>query len=459
MAAGRVDLSVPMMVACFVLSTLGVVVSEAADRPNRSTQSDMAAGRMMDSIFELKQQNPRPRVANRRPSRGRSAAGRPSLQGKLVNNPDQSDGTPPYALVDRYGGVLRYVEPVSHIDLSLHIGKTVGVRRDTGDTLLASQLALSAGGGSRARSGGVQLVNFEETIAPGVVVDGPVVMHEGYAPGGQEPIYLDEGLNFSGCPDCGSRVGCGNYVGCGSACRVGHRRCLGGYFGYELTVLQPAISEATLQDSGDSFKNEFGFGHRFTLGYDGGNGLGVRTRYWFYNHEQKFQNAASGVVDLRMDTFDLEFTLDEQLRSWDMMVSGGIRYGRAGLENPTTKLIVIGPAEYRFEGVGPTVSFEAARCFGRSGIYLIGNLRASLLLGKFHNLEGDAGTTVDGETVTVLENQLGIGFSRELSRATLNFRTVWETQVWMNEVWGDDVYGFASNLTFSGPTTSVEVRF
>ncbi len=61
---------------------------------------------------------------------------------RLIQNPDQTDGAPPYALTDQTGTVQRYVEPVDGIDLSSHVGQIVTVRHDTGSTLLASQLEL-----------------------------------------------------------------------------------------------------------------------------------------------------------------------------------------------------------------------------------------------------------------------------------------------------------------------------
>jgi hypothetical protein len=61
---------------------------------------------------------------------------------QLIANPDQSDGTPPFALADQSGVIQRYVEPVPGIDLAAHVGQVVVVRHDTGPTLLASQLDL-----------------------------------------------------------------------------------------------------------------------------------------------------------------------------------------------------------------------------------------------------------------------------------------------------------------------------
>ena len=441
--------------------------SLAADRPNRATQPDQAVGQMVDSLFEFEKQ-PAPRVQSQPRSRTRRFASRTtSLQGKLVRNPDQNDGTPPFALIDRYGGVLRYIEPVSHIDLQPYLGKTVGVRRDTGDTLLASQLALNPVRTS-SYSGGVQLANFEETIAPGEVVESPVVMHGGgeYLPGGHEPIYLDDGLNFGGCPDCGS------YVGCGSYCRSRRRRCHGGYFGYQLTMLRPFVSGAIgFLPAGTpaTFEDKVGFGHRFTLGYDGGHGLGARIRYWFYNHGHGFTIPVAAAADynsslnLDMDVADLEFTLDERLKNWEMILAGGFRYGRIGLREPE----LIGNSQMYFEGAGPTVALEAIRACGPYGFYLVGNFRASLLLGDWYNYmvirefdnNGNDTYRIQDEAFTVLENQLGIGYTRRMQRASLTFRTVWETQFWLNDLLSDAITGLGTNVAFSGPTVSAELRF
>ena len=61
---------------------------------------------------------------------------------RLIENPDQTDGAPPFALTDQTGTIQRYVEPVPGIELSSHVGQVVTVRNDTGSTLLASQLEL-----------------------------------------------------------------------------------------------------------------------------------------------------------------------------------------------------------------------------------------------------------------------------------------------------------------------------
>ncbi|MCG8448804.1 MAG: BBP7 family outer membrane beta-barrel protein [Pirellulales bacterium] len=190
----------------------------AGDGPNRITPSDVAAGQWVDSLLgpEMAQNSQRKPTNSRSHARRRTKQQRAALRGKLVNNPDTSDGTPPFALVDRYGGVVRYIEPVEEVNLEAYLGETVGVRRDTGDILLASQLALPG-------EGGILLAQNEESIPAGEVVEESSILTENPDFVGGEPIYLDESIDFGGCPDCGYGVGgrcggvggrCGGY-GCG----------------------------------------------------------------------------------------------------------------------------------------------------------------------------------------------------------------------------------------------------
>ncbi len=454
MATRQVMDHVTIWVVSFVLLAFGTLEGKAADHPNRSTSSDLTAGRMVDSLFDLEMPTAQQPSDSRHSARRRFDSSHTTIQGRLVRNPDRGDGTPSFALIDSYGGVLRYVEPVNRIDLGPYMGQTIGVRHDTGDTLLASQLALPSARAGR-RFSGVQLAGYEQTLSPGGSVSAPITLLQG-----QEPIYLDEGFNFGGYPDQGGPIGV----------RRGRRglrsQGLGFYVGYELTALRPYLSNAGSTGGFAfpgpvGFDDDYGFGHRFVVGYDGGSGLGARFRYWFYNHGHDFvasppaAAAVAGSVGIDLDVLDLELTLDEQLRNWNLMLSGGFRYGRAGLSglNP-------GGSELFFEGVGPTVAIEARRKFGDRGLHLIGNFRVALLYGDWNNyLNGATPAKVEDEITTVFENQLGVGFTRDLGFATVTLRTVWETQFWLNDTLADESNGIGSNLTFAGPTSSVELRF
>lgn len=244
---------------------------------------------------------------------------------------------------------------------------------------------------------------------------------------------------------CTGEASCGVATSCRPSCCA----CSAWYFGYELTVLQPYVSDATL--AAGSYDDEFGFGHRLVLGYDGGSGMGARVRYWFYNHgHDTVPPAAPNSLGIDMDVIDLELNLTEQLRNYNLMISGGVRYARAEL---ISTLIDTGFPRVVFEGGGPTAALESTREFGDRGLYLIGNIRGSLLFGDLVF----QGNKYQDETTVVLENQLGVGMTRELGRATLNLRTVWETQVWLNDTLAGSAFG--SNLGFGGPTSTIELRY
>jgi hypothetical protein len=234
----------------------------------------------------------------------------------------------------------------------------------------------------------------------------------------------------------------------GSTCRDACDACASPawYAGYEITFLKPYISDNEFVGGWDG---EYGTGNRFTIGYDGGEGLGARLRYWLYNHNHG-DAAGNPFVHLDMDVADAEMTLSEKMRQWDLMVSGGVRYGKAGFG--------FAAGELYFEGVGPTVSLEAIRGIGSSRFFLIGGLRTSVLFGQ-NGGAGAAFQAADDETAVILDNQLGLGWNREIGAGLLTLRTVWESQYWHNASLGDDVYGFGSALGFSGPSLSAELRF
>lgn len=183
---------------------------------------DRAAGRMVDSLFEPNA--PESLVGKSNPPLPpRRGIKRPTLQAKLVRNSNPKDGAPPFAMVDRYGGILRYIEPVDRIKLEPYVGRIVKVRHDTGDTLLASQLIfppLTPKASAHARSG-VQQVAFQEPIPAGepaeetllepTPADAPEPAPEGetYTFDEGEEVYMGEGApiyedgaEYGDCPDC-----------------------------------------------------------------------------------------------------------------------------------------------------------------------------------------------------------------------------------------------------------------
>lgn len=221
------------------------------------------------------------------------------------------------------------------------------------------------------------------------------------------------------------------------------------YGDYEMTILRPFFSDLA---AGPGFHEDFGIGHRFTLGVENHQGYGVRARYWMQNESMEGYGFYVGeTLQIDMDALDIDLTLREKFRRWDLLLSGGVRYGRNGYSSDT----LLPPGEAKFEGFGPTFSFQADRKLGCRGLHVIGNFRASLLFGDA-NFFGD---TAEGELSTVFDTQLGLGWRRPLGSATLDLRAVWESQVWQNNAMADTIIGLGTNQGFTGPTVAAELRF
>ena len=235
----------------------------------------------------------------------------------------------------------------------------------------------------------------------------------------------------------------------------------------EVTLLRPRVSGAigafSYRNGGRLLSNEFDSGIRYVLGYRSASGLGIRGRYWSYDHDLMFQ-APFAPARMTVDTqaADLEITFLQKRSTWELDLFTGLRYGKLRYHSDT--LGAFGVGEAYFEGLGPTIGADARRYLGTSGFSVFGNIRGSVLFGEIRNqsllLNIPAGA-VSSEVATTIEHQLGVAWSTPLgqSSAELELRTAWETQYWMNETLSDDAFGIGSNLGFMGPTFAVELRY
>ncbi|BBO30602.1 BBP7 family outer membrane beta-barrel protein [Lacipirellula parvula] len=320
---------------CVTLTASSASAQSAA--PRRTARGgDLAAGAAIDSLFDSAAEGSRSDAPVKKALNGQTskASVRPQWTARLARNPKPDDGNPPYVLIDRYGGIQRYVEPTPTVNLDHYLGQTITVRRDTGHTLLASQLELPkvarpAGAIVGGSGGDVRLAAAEipleatptladapegadaakpavETLPdpipdPQTMVDGdsgnwvdehgnPVNMSEG-----ADPLYLDEGAgpHLQGCSTCGSAV-CQAQGGCG----YGSRPVLyvrGEYLAWwtEGMDLPPLVVRGEVGNNGtpsdptdDFFTNAFVvYGNQSVL--DGVRSGGrVRVGYWLDDYGQ-----------------------------------------------------------------------------------------------------------------------------------------------------------------------------
>jgi hypothetical protein len=191
---------------------------------------------------------------------------------------------------------------------------------------------------------------------------------------------------------------------------------------------------------------------RIWLGYEHGSGLGTRATYWQFDNTNP-----AGTIDLEFHTFDLDVTQRGQFCNWDIMVFGGLRYGKIGV----SEVVPQGEGEARyetvFEGLGPTLGAEVRRPIGNRGWALVGNVRGSILFDDRLSVRTPfqvEDEPIDDVSATVWQTQLGVEWSRCIFGSShLVVRALYEAQAWNMGV------GFAqdANVSFGGPTFTVGI--
>ena len=125
--------------------------------------------------------------------------------------------------------------------------------------------------------------------------------------------YLDEGGAATTNPcDCPSNYSCENG---------------GAYFEFHMLWMRPHINE----DLAGKLSEEHYFSPRWILGYEDACGIGVRTRYWRFDHAVDAD--AQDSIRIGMDVLDVEATNRFHFRRTDLVVGGGIRIADMDLED------------------------------------------------------------------------------------------------------------------------------
>lgn len=239
-----------------------------------------------------------------------------------------------------------------------------------------------------------------------------------------------------------------------------------GLFGsIEVTFLKPRISgvqPAFGSGTGRMLDAEHETALRYVLGYKGESGLGLRARYWSFDHVADFVAPyAPAHLGINVQSADTEIVSTQNSQGTRFEFAAGVRYGK--LEYFNDGVTFFGAGGVTFEGVGPTIAIDIRREVADTGLTLFGNLRGAALVGDISNnsllLNIPAGNISD-EWMTVLENQLGVSWRTDVFReTTLILQAAWETQHWQNNTLSDDVYGIGSNLLLMGPTISATLEY
>jgi hypothetical protein len=275
-----------------------------------------------------------------------------------------------------------------------------------------------------------------------------------------------DGCDTGGCDDCG-----GNPCGCDQSAWIFDSEIM--FFRYHRAdgVNTNVYNYGNGYGDGYGDEAEFGFdvSPRLTLGYMSPDGLGVRVRWWEYNHsaDSAYDHGYPSQISVDTYTVDIEFYEELSVGCYSTLeISGGIRY------NEFEEQIIGNWSDQgsiattnRFSGFGGLIGAELNRSLAIGGsVYA----RARLAI-----LMDDKKVILAGESVpvqsTLLDSTQGmteIGFGYEYSRclcggSILTARVGAEWQNWFNysSTSINGTYGGPSDVGFGGFLVGVGLEY
>jgi hypothetical protein len=421
----------------------------------------------------------------------------------LIQNPDQTDGAPPYALTDQTGTVQRYVEPEPGIDLASHVGQLVSVRNDTGNTLLASQLDLprqrlmpmvgdpnavklasyTSAAPGRPTRGEIEQAQYVDNESDSVRLlpdEGAVTTGPPIGPGNVPPLQI-LGMGPDGYPGqsgmCGP--GCGpescDSMQCGPGMMQPFGPCpqCGGYhdgpcrtaacdtnlaaadtqshvYGdVDFKFMRTRFSEDTVGKLSETYE----LAPRFILGVRNLGAVDGRIRFWDYDRATEI--LGGGAVRVKLDVFDLEAVHRFEGRRSTLDVAAGLRFADLKLTDPAG-------ARSGTDAVGLTVAADgltACHCLQNGYCAWAYGGRVSLLSGNWTG--DDTSVFVDhpvaDDNILVTELYAGAQIGRRCGNVDVHGRVVFEIQNWRSDVLAQDAN--LQSLGFLGPALQIGAEF
>ena len=194
-----------------------------------------------------------------------------------------------------------------------------------------------------------------------------------------------------------------------AAASVGQVSADPGYFASaELLLLAPKVNSTgfeqvfyegvdftSVEVEGD-FDDGLEAGYRIVAGKESCDGFGVQFRYFHFDQNIGYDglwDAGAGTVSVIGDVgvqamaFDAEVFQRGKFRSWDTVLSGGLRYGSVEYNQPANffngipAVVFAGATGLEFDGVGPTLALTGERELGY-GLSIVGRARVALLFGE-----------------------------------------------------------------------------
>ncbi|QDU87793.1 hypothetical protein Pla175_11600 [Pirellulimonas nuda] len=203
-----------------------------------------------------------------------------------------------------------------------------------------------------------------------------------------------------------------------------------------------------------SYDDALQFSLRLILGFEDQTGFGGRVRWFTFDNDLGYDglwnnggvtSALNGSINLDVDYIDTELTQRCACCAggWNILGSGGVRWGRVASTNQSVPFAALGAASnsetagVKFEGAGPTLAIEGRRPVAETGVSLFAVGRTSLLCGNLDihsNYYGPVQYEIKNEMVQVWELQLGALHQYQCaSGAIFESGVFWEAQRWDSE--------------------------
>jgi hypothetical protein len=262
--------------------------------------------------------------------------------------------------------------------------------------------------------------------------------------GGEISCGCDTGCCDAGC-GCGDCCGC-----CESCCHSGGYWAMGELLWFKYHRADGA--RVGTGEVGDDADAEFEMTPRLTVGYVRCDGLGVRARYWQFDHAiDVVENAGSALV---VDTYTFDFEVFDTFclnPSWDLELAAGIRY----TDFLEVMADIPGDNDIRFNeftGFGGVVSAELRRCIGTSGNIWFRTRSAILMDDKTILNDPGQGQFVQLVDVTVGMTEIAFGYDYVMPICCGGYYFAGIQAEWQN--WYNFSSGFEdteNNEDFAGP--------
>ena len=235
--------------------------------------------------------------------------------------------------------------------------------------------------------------------------------------------------------------------------------------GAELTLLKPYHSLGIRGADDTDLSFNLKASPRAWLGYSNSEGLGLRARYWQFDHSVSGSSDVAGRDDsARFDVYvlDGELTSSEWIgQHWDVTLAGGLRY----VEYEETRVsttratgAIFRYHEFGFSGLGPTLAASVSRPLG-GGFSIFADSRASVVVGDEREIvTGPVEEDRESDNIRLIGDlQLGSQWSRPIRGGGEFFvRAASEAHYW-DTFSGEDFFDGGESVGFAGVSFAVGI--